>query len=97
MAYDYNLCVKAAKSRDIKMWLIVAQYLQRVRGSWEGGEGDNPGLGNYIEIGFSFYLNDKQFLYWKCVLHNAIFSWLAFFINGKEDVHNVFSLVFHKW
>ena len=46
MAYDYNLCVKAAKSRDIKMWLIVPQYLQRIRRTLEGG-----GLGNYIQIG----------------------------------------------
>ena len=46
IAYDYNLCVKAAKSRDIKMWLIGPQYLQRVRRTLEGG-----GLGNYIQIG----------------------------------------------
>ena len=45
MAYDYNLCVKAAKSPDIKMWLIVAQYY---RESGNAAQVDNPGLRNYI-------------------------------------------------
>ena len=53
MAYDYNLCVKAAKSLDIKMWLIVPQYLQGVR--WSRGGGDHPGLGNYTEPRISLY------------------------------------------
>ena len=46
MAYDYNLCVKAAKSPDIKMWLIVFSIYR------ESGEAqvNNPGLGNCIEI-----------------------------------------------